>query len=200
MLRPSPPAFRDAGNGEQSLRLFSISSVDAKYVSNREIVRRSFDDPDPISGTDRAFDDDAQVGPGSQGVGESARKQLIVHPNPQPPARDPWFGHFKYGGADRPTLANERIVHRDSFRREIFPKLAVLKRSAEFFFPPAHIFYGIRIHRFIRPSVRFTIGLVVSFEIDASGRDPAGNRRFPNRALGRSTVIIKLARPSNVDR
>src|SRR5262249_33151594 len=43
MLRPSPPTLRDARNGEQSLDLFSISSVNSKYVSNRQIVHRSFD-------------------------------------------------------------------------------------------------------------------------------------------------------------
>src|SRR5215475_5589064 len=65
MLRPSPPTLRDARNGEQSLDLFSISSVNSKYVSNRQIVRRSFDDPDLISGADRALNDDAQVCSGS---------------------------------------------------------------------------------------------------------------------------------------
>ena len=161
----------------------SISSVNSKYVSNRQIVRRSFDDPDVISSADRALNDDAQVCPGSQRFGKSAHKPLIVHPNSQPPAWNAWFGYFKHGAADRPTLADERVVHRDSFRREIFPKLAVLKRSAEFFFPPLHVFHGVRIHRFIGPSVRFTIGLIVSFKIDASGRDTTGNRRLPDRAL-----------------
>jgi hypothetical protein len=140
MLRPSPPALRDARNGEQSLDLFPISSIDSKYVSNREIVRRSFNDPDLISSPDRPLNDDAQVCPGSQRFGKSAHKPLIVHPNSQPPARDPWFGYFKHGGADRPTLADERVVHRDSFRREIFPELAVLKRSAKLLFPPPHVF------------------------------------------------------------
>src|SRR5262249_51609772 len=134
------------------------------------------------------------------GCRNPAHKPRTVHPNSQPPARDPRFGYFKYTGADCPTLANERIVHRDSFRREIFAELAVLKRSAKLLFPPPHIFYGVSIHRFIGPSVRFTIGLIVSFKIDASGRNTAGNRRFPNRAFSRSTVIIKLARPSNIDR
>src|SRR5207237_4723995 len=129
MSRPSPPTLRNARNRKQSLDLFSILSVNSKYVSNRQIVRRSFDDPDLISSADRALNDDAQVCPGSQGFGKSAHKPLIVHPNSQPPAWDPWFGYFKYGAADLPTLADERIVYRDSFRREIFPKLAVLKRS-----------------------------------------------------------------------
>src|SRR5215471_13901617 len=65
MLRPSPPALRDSRNGEQSLDLFPISSIDSKYVSNCEIVRRSFDDPDLISGAHRALNDDAQVCSGS---------------------------------------------------------------------------------------------------------------------------------------
>src|SRR5215471_4771270 len=67
MLRPSPPALREARNGEQSLDLFPISSIDSKYVSNREIVRRSYDD--------------AQLCAGSQRFGKSAHKPLIVHPN-----------------------------------------------------------------------------------------------------------------------
>src|SRR5919108_988663 len=131
MLRPSPPTLRDAGNAEQSLDLSSISSVNSKYVSNRQIVCRSFDDPDLISSADRAFNDDAQVCPGSQRFGKTAHKSLIVHPNSKPPARNPRFGHFKHSGADPPTLANERVVHRDSLRRKIFSKLAILKRSAE---------------------------------------------------------------------
>jgi hypothetical protein len=61
---------------------------------------------------------------------------LVVHPNSKPPARDTRLDYFEYGGADLSTLANERLAHRDSFRREIFAKLAVLKRSTDFFFPP----------------------------------------------------------------
>src|SRR5439155_3439268 len=128
----------------------------------RQIVIRSFDYPDLISSTDRALNDDSQVCPGPQRFGKSSRKHLIVHPNSKPPARDPRFGYFKYGGADRPTLADERVVHRYSFRRELFSKLAVLKRPAELLFPPPHIFHRVRIHRFIGPPVRFTIGLIVS--------------------------------------
>jgi len=163
-------------------------------------VIRSFDYPDLISSGDRALNDDSQVCSGPQRFGKSTHKPLIVHPNSKPPARDPWFGYFEDSGADLPTLANESVVHGDSFRREILPKLAELKRSAELLFPPPHVFYGVRIRRFIGPPVRFTIGLIVSFKIYSSGRDTTGNRRFPNRAFGRPTVIIKLARPSNVDR
>jgi hypothetical protein len=186
-------------NDEQSLDLSSISSVNSKYVSNRHIVIRPFEDPDLISSADRALSYDAQVCPRPLRFGKTAHKPLIVHPNSKPPARDPRFGYFKHGGADCPTLADKCVVHRDSFRREIFSKLAVLKRSTELLFPPTHVFYGVGIHRFIRPPMSFTIGLIVSFKIYPSGRDTAGHRRFPNGAFGRPTVIIKLAHPPNVD-
>src|SRR5262245_43735402 len=105
-LRPSTPALRDARNAQESFNLSSISSVNSKYVSNRHIVIRQFEDPNLISSADRALKNDAQVCPRSQRFGKTAHKPLIVHPNSQPPARDPWFGYFKHGGADRPTLAN----------------------------------------------------------------------------------------------
>jgi hypothetical protein len=81
MLRPSLPTLRDARNGEQSLDLFSISSVNSKYVSNRDIVIRPSEYPDLIASADRALNDDAQVCPGSQRFGKSFGKHLIVHPN-----------------------------------------------------------------------------------------------------------------------
>src|SRR5262245_7085023 len=167
MLRPSSPALRDARNGQESLNLSPISSVNSKYVSNRHIVIRSFDDPDLISSADRALKNDSQVCPRSQRFGKTAHKPLIVHPNSKPPARDPWFGYFKHGGADRPTLADDRVVHRDSFRGEIFPKLGVLKRSAELLFPPSPIFYGIGIHPLIGHPVPFTNVLNVALEVSA---------------------------------
>ena len=83
--------------------------------------------PDLISGAHIALDDDSQVRPRPHRLGEAAWKPRIVHPDSKPPARDTRFGYLKYGGADLPTLANECVVHRNSFRREIFPKLAVLK-------------------------------------------------------------------------
>jgi hypothetical protein len=161
---------------------------------------RPFDDSDLISSADCALNDNAQVCPRSQRFGKTAHKPLTIHPNSKPPARNPWFGHFKDGGANRPTFADERVVHRNSFGREIFPKLSVLKRSAELLFLPPQIFYGVDIHGFIRSAVCFAVGLIISFKIDASRRNTAGNRRFPNCAFGRAAVINKLARQSNVDR
>src|SRR5258706_3944312 len=193
MLRPSAPTLRDARNRKQSLDLFSISSVNSKYVANRQIVRRSFDDPDLISSADRALNNDAEVCPGSQRLGETAHKPLIVHPNSKPPARDPRLGYFKHGSADRPMFTNERIVHRDSFRGQIFPKLTVLQRSAEFLFPPSQIFHGASVDNFIGTPVRFAIRLIVSFEIDSTNGDTTVDVCFPHRAFGRSNVIIILA-------
>jgi hypothetical protein len=81
MLCPSAPALRETRNSEQALDLSSIPSVNSKYVSNRQIVIRSFDYLDFISSADRALNDDSQVCPGPQRFGKSAHKPLIVHPN-----------------------------------------------------------------------------------------------------------------------
>jgi hypothetical protein len=161
---------------------------------------RSPDYSNLIPGTYITLNDQSQVCSRSQCLGKTAREELVVHPNTKPPARDPWLGYFKDCGADRPPLADERIVHRDSFRREIFPKLAVLKRSTEFFFPPPRVFYGVRVHHFIGPPVRFAIRLIVAVEIYSTNGYTTVDRRFPNGAFGRPAVIVKLARPSNIDR
>src|SRR5258706_14996903 len=113
MLRPSAPTLRDSRNRKQSLDLFSISSVNAKYVSNRQTMIRSFDDPDLISSADRALNNDAQVCPGSQRLGETAHKPLIVHSNSKPPARDPRLGYFKHGGGARPKFTHQSIALRE---------------------------------------------------------------------------------------
>src|SRR5947208_8549801 len=72
VFRPLPPTLRDARNGEQSPDLLSISSVNSKYVSNRQLVIRPFDDSDLISSADRPLNDDAYVCPGSQRFGKTA--------------------------------------------------------------------------------------------------------------------------------
>jgi hypothetical protein len=200
MLRPSPPTLRDARNGKQALDLFSISSVNSKYIPNREIVICSFDYPDLISSADFALNYDAQVGPGPQRFGKSFGKHLIVHPNPEPPARNPRFGYFKYGGSDRPALADGCVVHCDSLGREIFPKLAVLERAAEFIIPPPRVFHCVRVYSFIGTPVRFAIRLIVSFQIHSTSSDPTVHWRFPNSACGRPTVKFKLAHASNIYR
>ncbi len=156
-------------------------------------MMRPLDYPDLITGGDVPLDDDSQVCPGSQCLGKSAWKLRIIHARAEPPARNPWFGYFKDKGSNRPTLADERIVYRDSFSRQVFSELAVLKRAAECFFPPAQIFDGIGVERLVRTAVGFTIRLIVSFEIYPACYDAAGHRRFPNRALGWAAVKFKLS-------
>src|SRR5215831_17266862 len=128
LIRPPPPALGHPGNGKQSLGLIAITGVDAKYLSNGEIMSGSLDYPHLISGTHLTLDDYAQVSPGSQRLGEAARKHLIVHPHAKPPARYPRLGHLKNRGPDLPPLSNERSVHLDPFRREVFAKLTVGQR------------------------------------------------------------------------
>src|SRR5262245_53752773 len=100
-------------------------------------MMRSFDYLDLITGSDAPLDDDSEVGPRSRRLGEPAGKLGVVHPDAKPPARNPWLGYLEDHRSDRPTLADERIVDRNSFCRQILSELAVLKRPPECFFPPA---------------------------------------------------------------
>ena len=88
---------------------------------------------------------------------------------------NPWFGHFKYGGADRPTLANERIVHCDSLGRQVFSEFAVLERAAEFLLPPSCIFDRVCVDCLIGTAVGLTIRLIVCFEIDSASCNTPGS-------------------------
>src|SRR5215472_11244069 len=97
---------------------------------------------------------------------------------------NPWFGHFKYGGADRPTLAKERIVHCDSLGRQVFAEVAVLERTAEFLLPPWCIFDRVCVDCLIGTAMGLTIRAIVSFEIDSANCNTPGSRRFPNGAFG----------------
>src|SRR5262249_34033729 len=127
ITRPTPPAFGHSGNRKQSIGFMAITGVDTEYISNGEIMIGSLDDPDFISGTHTTLDDDSQIRPGSQGLGEATRKQLIIHPNSQPPAGDSRLGNLENSRSDRPALSDQRIVHLDPFRREVFAKLAISK-------------------------------------------------------------------------
>jgi hypothetical protein len=150
--------------------------VDAKCIPDAEIVIGSLDYPDLVSGAHITLDDYSQVSPGSQRLGKAARKRLIVHPNSKPPARYPRLRNLKNGGSDLPTLSDERIVHLDPLRREVFAKLTVCKRSADLLFPPPYVFHGVGVDRFIGSPVCPAIRLVVSGKVYATGCDPAGGR------------------------
>jgi hypothetical protein len=115
IIRPPPPALRYPGNRKQPLGLIAITGVDAKYISDGEIMIGSLDYPDLVSGAHITLDYYSQVSPGSQRLGETARKHLIVHPHSQPPARYPRLGNLNNSGPDLPTLSDERIVHLDPY-------------------------------------------------------------------------------------
>src|SRR2546430_10929599 len=62
------------------------------------------------------------------------------------------------------------------FCREIFAKLTVGKRSADLLFPPARVFDGVGVERFIGSPVRLAIRLVISGKIYTSGCNPTDGR------------------------
>jgi hypothetical protein len=47
---PPPPALGHSGNRKQSVDFIAITGIDAKYISNGEIMMGSLDYPDRISG------------------------------------------------------------------------------------------------------------------------------------------------------
>src|SRR5262249_6128382 len=176
IARPPPPARRHPGNREQPCDFLAITGVDAKYVSDGEIMIGPLDYPDLISGRHIPFDDYSEVSPGAQRLGEVARKQLIVHPDSKPPARNSRLGKFKYKGSDLPALSDERIVHLNPFRREVLAKLAVCKRSADLLLPPPCVFNRVGVDHLVGPPVSLAIGLVVSGKIHSPDGDPTDDR------------------------
>jgi hypothetical protein len=176
IICPPPPALGHPGNRKQPLGLSAITGVDAKYISDGEIMIGSLDYPDLISGAHITLDDYSQVSPGSQRLGEAARKHLIVHTDSKPPARYARLGNLKNSGPDLPTLSDERIVHLDPLRREVFAKVTVRKRSTDLLCPPPYIFDGVCVDRFIGSAVCLAIRLVVSVKIYTSGCDPTDGR------------------------
>src|SRR5262249_54620159 len=139
----------------------AITGVDAKYVSDGEIMIGSLDYPDLISGLHITLDDHSEVRPWAQGLGKVARKQLIVHPDSKPPARNSRLGNLKNNGPDLPALADERIVHLNPFRREVLAKLAVGKRSADLLFPPPCVFDRVGVDHFVGATLGLPVGLTL---------------------------------------
>jgi len=179
IIRPPLPALGHPGNRKHPLSLIAITGVDAKYIADGEIMIGSLDYPDLISSAYITLDDYSQVRPGSQRLGEAARKHLIVHPNSKPPARYARLRHLKHSSPDLPPLSDERIVHLDPFGREVFAKLTVCKRSADLLFPPPYVFDGVGVDRFIGSPVCLAIRLVVSVKI------PPGLRSDRRRVISR---------------
>src|SRR6516165_7867095 len=89
MLRPASPTLGQLWNRKQPRHLIAIARIDAKDVSDGEVVVRLLKEPDLISGAHVALDDDSEIGPGSQRLREAAWERLVVHPDSEPPTRDP---------------------------------------------------------------------------------------------------------------
>src|SRR5262249_26160375 len=136
----------------------------------------SLDYPDLISGPHITLDDDSEVSPWAQRLGEVARKQLILHPDSKPPARNSRLGNLENSGSDLPALSDERIVHLNPVCREVLAKLAVGKRSADLPFPPACVLNRIGVDHFVWSAVCLAIRLHASSEIDPSDGNPTGDR------------------------
>src|SRR5262249_38288983 len=137
----------------------------------------------------------------SQGLGKEARKQFIVHPNSQTPARDAWLGNLKDRGADLPTLTDKGVVHLNPFGGEILAKLAVSKRATDLLLPPPCVFDGVRVDHFVGSAMCAAVRLVVAGKVHISDCDPADDdtsRSSPSlyKALNRPVrVLIFKRRP-----
>src|SRR5262249_35607714 len=198
--RPALPALGHLRNRKQAIHFMAIAGIDAEYVANRETVIGALDDPDVVAGAHVTLGDEAQIRPGSQRFGEAARKQRIVHPNAEPPARDSWLGNLDNCGSDLPTLTDDRVVHLDPFCREVFAKLAISERSTDLMLPPPRVFDRECVDHLVGSPVRISIRLLVSLEVDAANGDPAGGRRFPDAAPGRTTLVLERPSSADVDR
>jgi hypothetical protein len=172
IVRPFLPARGHLGNLKQSPEFIAVPGVDAKHISDGEVVIRSLDDPNLIPGPDITLNDDSEVSPRSQSVGETAREHLIVHPNAKPPTRYSRLGNLDNNGSDLPTLSDERIVYLNPFCRDILAELAVCERSADLLFPPPCVFNRVCVEHFIRSAVCPAIRLIVSDKVYTSDGDP----------------------------
>src|SRR5262245_16537577 len=64
MLRPPSPTLGQLRNRKQPRHLVTIARIDAKDVSDGEVVIRPLQDADLVSGAHVALDDDSQIGSG----------------------------------------------------------------------------------------------------------------------------------------
>ena len=164
----------------------------------------SLDYPDLISGSYITLDDDSQVSSGPHGLGEAARKPLVIHPSSESPAGDSWLGNLENRGPDLPPLADERMVELDAFRGEVFTKLTGYKRSTERLFPPPRVLGGVRVDGLVGPPVCLAIRPTAGdFQIALlAGRPPYSNSRTVPTLTERTlppVVAIRLSRSAPAD-
>src|SRR4051812_1863236 len=81
MLCPSSPTLGQLRNREQPRHLFTIARIDAKDISDGEVMFRLLHDPDLVSGTHIALDHNSEIRTGPQRLAEAARKRFVVHPD-----------------------------------------------------------------------------------------------------------------------
>jgi len=125
MLCPASPTLGQLRNCKQPRHLIAIACIDAKDISDGEVVVRLLHEPDLVSRAHVALDDDSEIGPGSQRLGEAAWERLVVHPDSEPPTRDSRLGNLENRAPDLPMLADERVVELHPFRGQVLSKLAV---------------------------------------------------------------------------
>src|SRR5215469_16364501 len=125
MLCPASPTLGQLRNCQQPGHLIAIARIDAKDISDGEVVVRLLQEPDLVSGAHVALDDDSEIGAGSQRFGEAAWERLVVHPDPKPPTRDSRLGNLENRAPDLPPLADERVVELHPFRGQVLSELAV---------------------------------------------------------------------------
>src|SRR5262249_694600 len=63
----------------------------------------------------------------------------------------------------------------------------------------AEVFHGVGIDRLVGAAVGPAIRLVVAGQVDSAGGNSAGHRGFPDGAPGGTTVVVELARQTDVD-
>src|SRR6266478_2876740 len=200
MLCPSSPTLGQLRNRKQPRHLITIARIDAKDISDGEVVIGLLHDPDLVSAPHIALDDDSEIAAGSQRLAEAAGKRFVVHPDSEPPARDSRLGNLEDRGPDPPTFAYERVVELHPFRGQVLSELAVRERAADLPLPPALVLQRIRIDGLVEAAVCLEIRLAIAREIDTASRDPSAHRRFPDRALSGPAVVVELAHATDADR
>src|SRR5216684_8336647 len=174
MLCPASPTLGQLRNCKQPRHLIAIARIDAKDISDGEVVIRLLHDADLVSGAHISLDDDSEIGTGSQRLGEAAWKGFVVHPDGEPPTGNSRLGNLENRAPDLPTLADERVVDLDPFRGQVLSELAVRERTADPPCPPALVLHRIRVDGLVEAAVCLEIRLAIAREIDAPRRDASG--------------------------
>src|SRR5437868_11862484 len=135
MLCPSSPTIGQLRNRKQPRHLITIARIDAKDISDGEVMIRLLHDSDLVSGAQIALDDDSEIGTGSQRLAEAAWKRFVVHPDSEPPTRDSRLGNLENRTPDLPTPSVQRAVDPHPLLRYVLSDPAARLRCACLSFP-----------------------------------------------------------------